>query len=360
MSPSLKRDSAEPKPLLMLEAIHHGYGKRMAVDGVSLKVRSGELLCLLGPSGCGKSTLLRLIAGLEPLQSGNIRMDDHIIAGEGIDLPPEQRAIGMLFQDNALFPHLNALQNVAFGLRGMRRADQEKKALALLRDLELEEFAQSYPYQLSGGQQQRVALARALAPEPRLLLLDEPFTALDSNLRAQIRQQTAQLLRRNAVTAILVTHDPEEAMLLADRIAVMRQGWIEQIGTAQELYDHPQNAFVAGIFGDINRLKGVIQDGKAITLLGAVPAKQYAEGAKVQVLFRPTALQLCEMGEGLPPVEVMAAHAVGEDSVIELAFPDQPPSTPRLRVRMTGRFLPARGQKLFLISRSDKGFVFPE
>lgn len=248
--------------------VSHVFGKRLAVDGVSLTVAPGEVVCVLGPSGCGKTTLLRLAAGLERLQSGVIHIGDRTVADRRRSLPPEARSVGMVFQDFALFPHLTVLENVAFGIRGAGGSERRERALAALESVELAGRASDHPHQLSGGEQQRVAIARALAPRPAVMLLDEPFGGLDTRLRQQVREHSIAVLKGSGAAVLLVTHDPEEASALGDRVAVLRAGRVEQIGAPGDLYDRPASAFVARFLGDANLIAGVARDGHISTPFG--------------------------------------------------------------------------------------------
>jgi iron(III) transport system ATP-binding protein len=243
-------------PLLRLDGLVKTFGQITAVNGVTLAVQPGELICFLGPSGCGKTTLLRLIAGFERADSGGIYYEGQAIH----HLPPQQRNLGFVFQSYALFPHLTVRENVAFGLRARRAPDQLVKARVdeLLDLIGLPHMDRKYPSQLSGGEQQRVALARALAPAPRLLLLDEPLSALDAKIRVRLRTQISRLVRELGVTTIYVTHDQEEALSIADRIAVMLHGVIQHVGTPLEIYRHPKTSFVADFVGTSNLLSASV------------------------------------------------------------------------------------------------------
>ncbi|RMD64021.1 MAG: ABC transporter ATP-binding protein, partial [Alphaproteobacteria bacterium] len=253
---------------LTLECVSHAYGDVEAVRELSLNVAAGELVCLIGPSGCGKTTALRVAAGLEPLQSGRVLVDGEVMADARIDVPPERRGVGLVFQDYALFPHLTVLGNVEFGLRDLPRTQRRDRALHTLSRVGMVDYADTYPYTLSGGQQQRVALARALAPQPRVMLLDEPFSGLDRQLRNQVRDETLHLLKESGAATLMVTHDPEEAMFMGDRAALLRDGRLEQIGPPADLYFAPRNAFVAAFFGEVNRLEAVARNGCVETPLG--------------------------------------------------------------------------------------------
>ena len=277
---------------LHLKDIHHRFGDRQVIAGLSLDVGDGEIVCLLGPSGCGKTTTLRLAAGLEDLQSGSISVGAQSVAGNGDTMPPEARQIGLVPQDYALFPHLTVLGNVMFGLNGLARPEQEKRATALLRQVGLAHLAAAYPHTLSGGEQQRVALARALAPEPRVMLMDEPFSGLDVTTRGAVRRTTRKILRDRGVPTLIVTHDPEEALDLADRIAVMRDGVIVQAGPPADVYLEPTDSYVMELFGAPNRFSATVADGKAETPFGAVKAAAFDNGATVNILFRADAVSL--------------------------------------------------------------------
>ncbi len=245
-----------PQPLT-LDGVTHSYGAGLAVDTVTLEVKGGELVALLGPSGCGKTTLLRVIAGFVSQTSGSV-----VVGGRRIDdQPPNRREVGIVFQNYALFPHMTVAENIAYGLaaRGIAASVQRERVAEMLATVRMESFAERKPRQLSGGQQQRVALARALAVRPRILLLDEPFAALDKNLRLDMQIEIKRLQRQFGLTAILVTHDQDEAMSIADRIAVMNQGRIEQIGSPVAIYDDPKTLFVNSFIGSSNLFEGRIE-----------------------------------------------------------------------------------------------------
>ncbi len=275
-----------------LEAVEKAFGRTHAVAGVDLEVADGELVAILGPSGCGKTTLLRLIAGFEAPDAGRIAVGGETVAqAGGAFLPPERRRIGMVFQDYALFPHLRVEANVAFGLA--RRARERREALTR-RTLELvglQHKADRFPHELSGGERQRVALARALAPEPELVLLDEPFSSLDATLRGELRREVELILRDAGATALLVTHDQEEALALADRLAVMREGRLVQVAPPEEVYARPAGRWTAQFVGDVNVLAGVARGGGVETDLGTLALATRAEGA-VHVAVRPEQLEL--------------------------------------------------------------------
>jgi iron(III) transport system ATP-binding protein len=318
---------------LRIEGLQHAYGRQRVVDGVSFELPDGEVHCLVGPSGCGKTTILRLIAGLELVQGGRISLGGELVAEPGYAIPPEVRRVGLMFQDFALFPHLRVLDNVAFGLRGLDPRRRRQRAEELLAQVDMSGYGDRYPHMLSGGEQQRVALARALAPNPRVILLDEPFSSLDATLREHVRDDAIALLRRSGTPVLMVTHDAEEAVRVADRIHVMLGGRIIQSGTPAELYRRPASPFVAGFFGPLNRFKGWIVAGQVSTPLGPVEVADLADGTAVDVLIRPEALRLSRDGGATPSrFRIHRVRDLGTTRVLEL----QLPAGPILTVRMTG------------------------
>ena len=273
--------------MVSVEDVRMRFGAVRALDGVSLDVAGGEILCLVGPSGSGKSTLLRVIAGIERGHAGRVRLAGEDVAGPDVFVEPERRRVGMVFQDYALFPHLTVAANVAFGLPRRRGADAARSVAALLDRVGLARYASSYPHMLSGGERQRVALARALAPAPRVLLMDEPFSSLDARLRGRVRRETRALLGDTGTTTIIVTHDPAEAVALGDRVALMRDGRLEQCATPGELYARPATAFAARFFSDINEFTGTCRQGCIETPAGVFGAPALADGAPARVCIRP-------------------------------------------------------------------------
>lgn len=282
-------------PVLQLRRVSRHYGDRTAVSEASFALRAGRIACLLGPSGCGKSTLLRLIAGLEPVDEGAIEIGGVLASSPGISIEPEGRGVGLVFQDCALFPHLSVADNVAFGLTGMARARQRELVAGLLGRFHVDGLARAWPHTLSGGEQQRVAIARALAREPAILLLDEPFSGLDGQLRAQVRLSVLTDLRAMGASVLIVTHDPEEALQIADDMILMSGGRILQTGSPEECYRKPVSPEAARLLGDTVVLPATISDGTAHTLLGDVPAAGFTNGL-ASVLVRPESLRLDDAG----------------------------------------------------------------
>lgn len=344
--------------VLELTGVSHRYGDVPSVNGLDLAVRPGEVVCLLGPSGCGKTTALRIAAGLEPVMEGSVRVDGAIVSEPGRTVPPENRNLGLVFQDYALFPHLTIAENVAFGLeRGPKSAPRVEEVLDRVG---MSEYASAYPHELSGGQQQRVALARALAPEPHGILMDEPFSGLDARLRESVRDRTLHLLKAAGAAVLMVTHDAEEAMHMADRIVVMRDGHVEQEGPPDELYLKPVNGFVAGFFGDINRIPATISNGEACTPLGPFRAEGLSEGADAEVVIRPEALRLGDIRDGAPGrVKVLASRMLGRTSLVHLCTCVASDQEVHLHARVPGRYLPPEGAIQSVELDRSQVFVFP-
>ena len=277
--------------ILELEGISQRYGNNTVVDNLNLHLEQGSIGCLLGPSGCGKTTALRCIAGFEHIQTGSIKLAQQTIAGKNIHVPAEKRQIGMVFQDYALFPHLSAADNIGFGLQHLDRAKRQKRIDEMLELVHLSDYAKAYPHELSGGQQQRVSLVRALAPRPKLLLLDEPFSNLDVSLRERLCCDVRDILKHEHTTAIMVTHDQNEAFMIADYIGVMHEGLIQQWDSSYNLYHRPANRFIADFIGEGVFLPGEVIDDHHVKIeLGIIHGEYESPspaGAKVDVLLRP-------------------------------------------------------------------------
>lgn len=352
---------------LRFESVSHSYESLKAVKALSLSVYPGELVCLLGPSGCGKTTALRLAAGLETLQKGQVLLDGEIVADGSQEMPPEARSVGLVFQDYALFPHLTVLENVMFGLRGLPRTERQSRAKTALEQVGMAVMAKAHPHMLSGGQQQRVAVARALAPQPRVMLLDEPFSSLDTALRHQVRDDTLHVLKAHGAATLMVTHDPEEAMFMADRVALMRNGQLVQVGPPSELYNAPVNHFAAAFFGDVNRIPATVHAGNVATPLGDLDAGSLNEGTPVEVLVRPEALRLQPSepeANGAAAAKVLTSRLLGRTSMVHLSVPvgvngQTAAEDLHLHARIPGRFLPPEATRLAINLDRSQAFVFP-
>ena len=293
-------DHSQPCDGLSLRNVSRRFGARLAVDDVTLDVRRSEVLCILGASGCGKSTTLRIAAGLEKADGGNVFVGAHLVDGQEDGRyhyqPPETRGIGLMFQDYALFPHLSVRDNIAFGLKGMAQAESATRVAEEIERIGLAHLVDAFPHTLSGGEQQRVAMARMLAPRPFVVLMDEPFSGLDSSLRESLRGTTMKHLRDAEAAVVIVTHDPDEAMRIGDRVVLMRQGRIAQSGTPLEIYSHPVDPEAAAMLGGGNVFRSQVKGGQAASPFGPVPASDFADGDSVEVYFRSAAIRVGEGG----------------------------------------------------------------
>jgi len=342
------------------------FDNRAVVDDVSLRIMPGQVTCLLGPSGCGKSTTLRMIAGVEMQDSGEIYVDGKLVCDTITRVPPERREIGLMFQDFALFPHLSVSDNVSFGLKGPKEA-KRARVEELLSKVDLLRFIDGYPHQLSGGEQQRVALARALAPRPRIMLMDEPFSGLDNRLRDGIRDETLDLLKAEDTAVLLVTHEPDEAMRMADEIALMRDGRIVQQGAPYNVYTRPLDHAAVAFFSDTNVLRARVNGALAMTPFGRFLAPGVPDDTEVEIVFRPQHVRIDFDRNGRGPVPtatdgtparglVQRARFMGNESLVEFRM-DYDQSM--IRVTVPGVFLPKEGKVMWLTVRRDKCFVFP-
>ena len=342
--------------MLQFNCIHHDYNGTPSVCDVSFQVEAGEVVSLLGPSGCGKTTLLRLAAGLEQPNIGTIRLHDKVISSVDYVQPPEQRGIGYMFQDYALFPHLTVIQNVVFGLP-QKGSAAAKRGLDSLQEVGIESLSDMYPHELSGGQQQRVALARALAPKPAVILLDEPYAGLDSRLRERIRDQMLHVLKASDAAALMVTHDAEEAMFMSDRIVVLRDGYVVQAGRPVNLYCQPSNAFVAEFFGEVNQVEGTVVKDRVTTSIGEFTApKILADGSAAIVVIRHEGL-LIDAGNHGVVGEVMESRLLGRASLIHLSVPSDRGEI-HLHARIPGLNSIEVGSKVRVSVDPAQAFVF--
>lgn len=353
-------------PRLEIRGVTRRIGGRAVVDDVSLSVLPGKVTCLLGPSGCGKSTTLRVIAGIDRQNAGEIHVDGIVVSGAEFHAPPESRGVGLMFQDYALFPHLCVADNVGFGLAGSH-ADKSSRVIELLERVHLERYAEKFPHELSGGEQQRVALVRAVAPRPKVMLMDEPFSGLDNRLRDGIRDTTLDILKEEGTAVLLVTHEPEEAMRMADEIALMRAGRIVQMGAPYNVYNAPVDRMAAAFFSDINVIRGRVQGALTETPFGHFLAPGVPDGTEVEIVIRPQHLRIDfdRDGRGPNPTPedgtpargvVERARFVGHESLVDFRM-DHDGST--LKAAVPSVFLPTPGTPLWLMIRRERCFVFP-
>ncbi|MEO1238480.1 MAG: ABC transporter ATP-binding protein [Pseudomonadota bacterium] len=331
-----------------------------------MNVASGHVTCLLGPSGCGKSTTLRLIAGVDRVDAGEIRIDGAPVSGPGVFVAPENRGVGLMFQDFALFPHLSVRDNVAFGLKG-HRAARMARAEEMIARVELSAHIDDFPHQLSGGEQQRVALARALAPRPTVMLMDEPFSGLDNRLRDGIRDQTLAILKDEGAAVLLVTHEPDEAMRMGDEIALMRDGRLVQQGNPYDVYNRPVDRDAAAFFSDLNGIDAVANGAQVETAFGAFEAAGIADGTTMEVVIRPQHVRIDfdRGGRGPNPTAedgtpvrgtVERARYMGRESLVEFRLDDGS----AMRATVPSVFLPHVGTVMWLMLRRKSCFVFPK
>ncbi|MEM9343056.1 MAG: ABC transporter ATP-binding protein [Pseudomonadota bacterium] len=353
-------------PRLEIRGLTRRFGDRDVVHDVSLSVSAGQVMCLLGPSGCGKSTTLRIASGIDRQDAGDVLVDGEPVSSNTRHDPPESRGIGLMFQDFALFPHLTVADNVGFGLNGPKPAKQARIA-ELLQRVHLDTYATKYPHQLSGGEQQRVALIRAIAPKPRVMLMDEPFSGLDNRLRDGIRDETLDILKEEGAAVLLVTHEPDEAMRMADEIALMRNGRIIQSGAPYNVYHTPTDKLSAAFFSDINVIHGKVHNAQTDTPFGRFLTPGLTDGTRVEIVIRPRHLRIDfdRSGKGPSPTPqdgtpargtVVRSRFIGNESLVEFRM-DYDGSI--LKAAVPSVFLPKPDTPLWLMMRRDRCFVFP-
>lgn len=356
----------EQAPRLEVQNLTRAFAGRRVVDDVSFGIKAGQVTCLLGPSGCGKSTTLRMIAGVDMQDSGRIFVDGALVCDTIFRVPPERRAIGLMFQDFALFPHLTVAENVGFGLPRHAK-DRNQRIDALLDRVKLHGFGRKLPHELSGGEQQRVALARALAPRPGVLLMDEPFSGLDERLRDGIRDDTLALLKEEGAAVLLVTHEPHEAMRMADEILLMRAGRIVQSGAPYNLYNAPVDREAAAFFSDINVLNAKVHGALTHTPFGEFLAPGLPDGTEVEIIIRPQHLKIDfdRAGRGPSPTaqdgaaalaRVERARFLGRESLVEFRLDE---GGALLKATIPAVFLPKVGTPMWLMLRRDRCLIFP-
>ena len=346
--------------MISFENICHSYGPSPSVTDISFQIEKGQVVTLLGPSGCGKTTLLRLAAGFERPLSGQITQDGEVLSSPANLIASEHRQMGLVFQSYALFPHMTIGQNIRFGLN---EADSEtrQRVSDLVQEMDLVTLEDKFPHELSGGQQQRVALARALAPSPRLILLDEPYSGLDSRLRERVRDKMLHVLRQTGTAALMVTHDAEEAMFMSDKIIVLRDGRIMQQGRPIDLYCRPQNAFVAEFFGEVNHIPAHGRNGQAESVFGSFPCAGIKEGQPAVILIRHEGLQVTLEETGFK-AQVMESHLLGRYSLLHLNLSEKTgyDENLHLHARIPGLNSIAEGEVVNIDIDPAQVFVFPQ
>jgi iron(III) transport system ATP-binding protein len=353
--PPTVRAAATIAAQLTFEKIERSYGAFRALAGVSLDIAPAEVVCLLGPSGSGKTTLLRIAAGIETPSAGRVLINGAEVAGPNRFVPPEKRNVGLMFQDFALFPHLTIRDNVAFGLKALPREDAVREAMAALGRVGLERYANDYPHILSGGQQQRVALARAVVPRPSVMLMDEPFSGLDVQLREKMQEETLELLRETRATCVIVTHAPAEAIRLGDRIAVMRNGKLVQAGKAEELYRNPQDLFIARLFSEINEIPYIVAGGALRTPVGTFVVPELSDGDRATLCIRRRSIRVGPPGTGVAG-RVLHVKFMGDLASLEIAAQGfERPLTTLVREGEQ----PPRGAEVGLTVDPESVLVFP-
>ncbi len=321
VGPGAGRVAAAFAAELTFDAVTCDFGALAVLKGVSLTVKPGEIVCLLGPSGSGKTTLLRIASGVARPTSGRVLVNGEEMAGPNRFVPPERRSVGLMFQDFALFPHLSVEDNVAFGLRGVSTEEARAAARSVLARVGLADYASAYPHTLSGGQQQRVALARAILPRPAVMLMDEPFSGLDVQLREAMQDEMLALLREARATCLMVTHSPDEAMRLGDRIAVMHSGQLVQIGKAEELYRNPADLFVARLFSEVNEIPMSVAGGALQTPFGTFSQPDLIDGSSVMLCIRRRAFRFEADAKGKTiPARVLSTRFLGDAVAMDLAL----------------------------------------
>ena len=347
---------------LVFESVDYNIEQTEILSDVSLQAEASKVTCLLGPSGSGKTTLLRIAAGMDRQASGLVQLDRTTVGGPDVFLPPEERGVGLVFQDYALFPHLDLLANVSFGLAHLDRGERKKQAIHMLDRVGLGDRLSDYPHQLSGGEQQRVALARALAPRPGVLLMDEPFSGLDSRLRDTMREQTLAVLRETRATSVIVTHDPEEALRMGDKIVLLHLGKVEQIGTGRELYGAPNSLFAAAFFSELNIFDCVAGDGVTETPMGKIASKGIAKGTTVAAAIRVGAFDILSSKTSKEGVlgRVLSAQFSGDHEHLRIGVTtcEQPIYT-RVEAGSLDEDVLAGKADVVVKPRGEGSFVFP-
>tara|TARA_B100000965_G_scaffold199934_1_gene166939 strand:+ start:435 stop:1481 length:1047 start_codon:yes stop_codon:yes gene_type:complete len=346
--------------ILDVKNLHHSYGDLEALINLNFSINDNSIVSILGPSGCGKTTLIRVIAGLEDIQKGEIFLEKKLVANNKFNTPPESRPISYVFQDFALFPHMNVLENISFAAGS--KVNKKELIEQVVKLSKVEKFLSKYPHSLSGGEQQRVALARSIAVQPKLLLLDEPFSDLDSNLKREIVDDTLHLINSLESSAIIVTHNAEEAMFLSDTIIVMENGAIVQVGTPHEIYFNPINIYVASLFGETNIFQSQIINNECSTPLGIVHSNNLPNNQLVNVVIRPEAIKLhSEKSPVLHPNSgvVIDSKFLGNSAIIHMTVNDEMNNKYHIHSKVIGNFLPSPASSLSITLDQSQIFIFP-
>ena len=346
--------------ILDVKQLSHFFGEKEALTNLNFSIDNNSIVSVLGPSGCGKTTLIRLIAGLEQIQKGEIFLEKSLVANKNLNVPPEKRPISYVFQDFALFPHMTVLENVSFAAGS--KSNKKQLIDQVIHLAKVENFLEKYPHSLSGGEQQRVALARSIAVQPKLLLLDEPFSDLDINLKREIIDDTLHLINSLESSAIVVTHNAEEAMFLSDAILVMEKGKLIQIGTPHDIYFKPSNLYVASLFGETNIFQSKVEDNTCLTPLGRIKTFNLSNNQDVDVVVRPEAIKLnLEKSPLLNPNSgvVVDSKFLGNSAIIHMTVNDEKNNKHHIHSRVMGNFLPPAASSVSVTLDEDHVFIFP-
>ena len=346
--------------ILDVKELSHFFGEKEALSNLNFSIENNSIVSVLGPSGCGKTTLIRLIAGLEQIQNGEIFLENNLVANKNLNIPPEKRPISYVFQDFALFPHMTVLENVSFAAGS--KSNKKQLIDQVIHLAKVENFLDKYPHSLSGGEQQRVALARSFAVQPKLLLLDEPFSDLDINLKREIIDDTLHLINSLDSSAIVVTHNAEEAMFLSDVILVIKSGKLIQIGTPHEIYFKPSNLYVASLFGETNIFQSKVVDNTCATPLGRIKTSNLPNNQEVDVVVRPEAIKLnLEKSPLLNPNSgvVVDSKFLGNSAIIHMSVNDEKNKKHHIHSRVMGNFLPPPASSVSVTLDDDHVFIFP-
>ena len=346
--------------ILDVKQLSHSFGEKEALTNLNFSIENNSIFSVLGPSGCGKTTLIRLIAGLEQIQKGEIFLEKSLVANKNLNVPPEKRPISYVFQDFALFPHMTVLENVSFAAGS--KSNKKQLIDQVIHLAKVENFLEKYPHSLSGGEQQRVALARSIAVQPKLLLLDEPFSDLDINLKREIIDDTLHLINSLESSAIVVTHNAEEAMFLSDAILVMEKGKLIQIGSPHDIYFKPSNLYVASLFGETNIFQSKVEDNTCLTPLGRIKTSNLSNNQDVDVVVRPEAIKLnLEKSPLLNPNSgvVVDSKFLGNSAIIHMTVNDEKNNKHHIHSRVMGNFLPPAASSVSVTLDEDHVFIFP-